>query len=147
MWRTTTLTQRMGLQHPLVLAPMAGVSTPSLVASVSNSGGLGMYGAALTPAQDLPGLVQSVRSLLHDPETPFGFNLFCPPAHIPQHTPQQQAALEAVHKAYADLAAQQGLGCDVQMLPAPDAAELNVAFRSQVEVGGVAAGRVEGVLD
>jgi NAD(P)H-dependent flavin oxidoreductase YrpB (nitropropane dioxygenase family) len=113
---------------------MAGVSTPNLVAAVTNSGGLGMYGAALTPDKDLPALVQSVRACLDDPSAPFGFNLFCPPAHIPEHTPEQQQALEAIHKAYADLAAQHKLNCDIQMLPAPDAAELQLKFQAQVEV-------------
>lgn len=134
MWRTTSLTERLKMQHPLVLAPMAGVSTPKLVASVTNSGGLGMYGAALTPAAELPGLVASVKLLLRDPDLPFGFNLFCPPAQIPKHTPQQQQALVAMHKAYADLAAQHNLQCDVEMPPCPDAAEVHVAFRAQVEV-------------
>jgi NAD(P)H-dependent flavin oxidoreductase YrpB (nitropropane dioxygenase family) len=113
---------------------MAGVSSPKLVAAVTNSGGLGMYGAALTPATELPGLVASVRSLLRDPDLPFGFNLFCPPAQIPKHTLQQQQALVAVHQAYADLAAQHNLQCDVEMPPCPDAAELNMTFRAQVEV-------------
>jgi hypothetical protein len=113
---------------------MAGVSTPKLVAAVTNTGGLGMYGAALTPATELPGLVASVKSLLRDPDMPFGFNLFCPPAQIPKHTPQQQQALVAVHKAYADLAAQYNLQCDVEMPPCPDAAELHMNFRAQVEV-------------
>ena len=95
-----------------------------------------MYGAALTPASQLPGLVAEVRSLLDNPKAPFGFNLFCPPAHIPAHTAQQQQALETVHQVYADLAGQHGLACDVQLLPAPDVAQLQAAFTAQVEVGG-----------
>jgi len=135
MWRTTALTQRLQLQHPLVLAPMAGVSTPKLVAAVTNSGGLGMYGAALTPARELPGLVDAVRVLLKDPKAPFGFNLFCPPQAIPAHSEQQQQALEAVHRVYAELAVQHSLKCDVQLMPAPDVAQLQAAFEAQVEVG------------
>jgi nitronate monooxygenase len=136
MWRTTCFTERLGLHNPIVLAPMAGVSTPKLVAAVSNAGGLGMYGAALTPARDLPRLVDSIRALLKEPGTPFGFNLFCPPSSIPQHTPQQEAALEAVHRVYADLAAQHNLGnVTVERPPTPDAAELHLAFRAQVKVG------------
>lgn len=134
MWRTTSLTERLKLQHPIVLAPMAGVSTPKLVSAVTNSGGLGMFGAALAPAHELPAQVAAVRSLLKDPDAPFGFNLFCPPPHIPKHDPQQQQALIAVHKAYADLAVQHNLQCDTQMPPLPDAAELHMAFRAQVEV-------------
>lgn len=134
MWRTTCFTERLGLHKPIVLSPMAGVSTPQLVAAVSNAGGLGMYGAALMPARDLPHLVDSIRTLLKEPGTPFGFNLFCPPSSIPQHTPQQEAALDAVHRVYADLAAQHNLGCTTERLPTPDAAELHVGFRAQVKV-------------
>jgi NAD(P)H-dependent flavin oxidoreductase YrpB (nitropropane dioxygenase family) len=134
MWRKTCLTDHLKLQNPVVLAPMAGVSTPKLVAAVTNSGGLGMYGAALTPAKDMPALVESIRSLLHNPALPFGFNLFCPPTHIPEHTSQQQRALDTVHKVYADLATKHNLSCDVQQLPPPDAAELHLAFRAQVQV-------------
>ncbi|WP_058284003.1 nitronate monooxygenase [Ruegeria denitrificans] len=35
---------RMGLDMPIIQAPMAGVSTPQLAANVSNSGGLGSLG-------------------------------------------------------------------------------------------------------
>ena len=34
----------LGIKHPILLAPMAGVSTPQLAAEVSNKGGLGSLG-------------------------------------------------------------------------------------------------------
>lgn len=40
----TTLTEAFGLQHPIVLAPMGGVSGGRLAAAVSNAGGLGLVG-------------------------------------------------------------------------------------------------------
>jgi nitronate monooxygenase len=40
----TALTQMFGLQHPIVLAPMGGVSGGHLAATVSNAGGLGLVG-------------------------------------------------------------------------------------------------------
>lgn len=94
-----------------------------------------MYGAALTPAKDLPGLVDAVRVLLQDSKAPFGFNLFCPPKSILAHSKQQQQALEAVHRVYAELAVQHSLKCDVQLMPAPDVAQLQADFEAQVEVG------------
>ena len=33
---------RLGLQHPIIQAPMAGTSTPQLAAAVSNAGALGL---------------------------------------------------------------------------------------------------------
>ena len=49
----TILTERLGLTHPIVQAPLAGGGdTPELVAAVSEAGGLGCIGAAyLTPSQ------------------------------------------------------------------------------------------------
>ena len=36
----TPLCDRLGIDHPIVLAPMAGVTDPALVAAVANAGGL-----------------------------------------------------------------------------------------------------------
>lgn len=41
---TTRLTEMFGLQYPIVLAPMGGVSGGDLAAAVSNAGALGMVG-------------------------------------------------------------------------------------------------------
>src|SRR5947209_7850672 len=46
MMLRTRLTDRLGIEHPIVLAPMAQVSEVSLAAAVSNGGGLGTFGAA-----------------------------------------------------------------------------------------------------
>jgi len=40
----TALTEMFGLDHPIVLGPMGGVSGGSLAAAVSNAGGLGLVG-------------------------------------------------------------------------------------------------------
>ncbi len=36
------------IKHPILVAPMAGVSTPELAAEVSNAGGLGALGLGAT---------------------------------------------------------------------------------------------------
>ena len=48
-----TLCRRLGIAHPIILAPMGGgAGTPELVAAVANAGGLGSLGAPyLTPDQ------------------------------------------------------------------------------------------------
>jgi len=73
---TTDLTKRLGIQHPIVQAPMAGGGdTPRLVAAVCEAGALGSIGAAyLTPPQIVE-LGRAVRSLT---SRPFGINLFAP---------------------------------------------------------------------
>ncbi|OLV16092.1 Enoyl-acyl-carrier-protein reductase [Deinococcus marmoris] len=71
-----TLTQRLGLRLPIVLAPMAGgISTPELVAAVSTAGGLGSLGAAyLTPAQ----ITEAGAAVRRLTQGAFALNLFAP---------------------------------------------------------------------
>lgn len=45
MTLTTQLTQKLGIQHPIMLAPMGSVAGGKLAAAVSEAGGLGMIGA------------------------------------------------------------------------------------------------------
>ena len=73
MRTTSGLCSMLGIEHPIIQAPMAGATTPELVAAVSNAGGLGMLGAAnLSPAQ-IVDAVTTIRSLT---DSPFGVNLF-----------------------------------------------------------------------
>ncbi len=53
MWSNTRITQRLGIRYPLFQAPMAGVTNPTLVAEVSNAGGLGNLGAAMLSPQEI----------------------------------------------------------------------------------------------
>ncbi len=57
-----TLLDRLGVQLPIVQAPMAGVSTPELAAAVSNAGGLGSIGVGATDAAGAQKMVQDVRA-------------------------------------------------------------------------------------
>src|SRR3954468_7354897 len=80
--RPTAFSERMGLRHPLVLAPMAGgPSTPALCAAVSEAGGLGSHGGAyLSPAkprEDPPAkLREDIRAIRAATSRPFAVNLF-----------------------------------------------------------------------
>src|SRR3982751_4147583 len=72
--RPTAFTERVGVQHPLVLAPMAGgPSTPALCAAVSEAGGLGSYGAAYVVPAKLRELIREIRGAT---ARPFAINLF-----------------------------------------------------------------------
>jgi len=42
----TALTRKLGIEHPILLAPMGGASGGTLAAAVSGAGGLGMVGRA-----------------------------------------------------------------------------------------------------
>ena len=54
------LLRRLGIEHPILLAPMAGSGgTPELAAAASNAGGLGAWGGAYsTPEQ----IVEAIKS-------------------------------------------------------------------------------------
>ena len=68
------LLQRLGIEHPILLAPMAGAGgTPELAAAVSNAGGLGAWGGAYAKPEEIAGAIRRIRQLL---QRPFSINLF-----------------------------------------------------------------------
>jgi nitronate monooxygenase len=96
----TVLTERLGLRHPIIQAPLAGGGdTPALVAAVSEAGALGFIGAAyLTPSQ----ILEASRAVRARTARPFGVSLFVPlrPADVPEDA---RFALERVAPYYAEL--------------------------------------------
>lgn len=66
--------QRIGIQYPIFLAPMAGTSTPQLAAVVSNAGGLGSLGLATFTVEEAQQAIQQTRQLTNKP---FNCNFFC----------------------------------------------------------------------
>ena len=63
----TAMTELFGIQHPIMLAGMNWISTPKLVAAVSNAGGVGTLAtASLTPEDTLKNLRQ-IRELTDKP--------------------------------------------------------------------------------
>ncbi len=64
----------LGIEHPIIQAPMAGVSTPALAAAVSNSGGLGSLGLGASNVEQSRAMICSTRALT---SRPFNVNLFC----------------------------------------------------------------------
>jgi nitronate monooxygenase len=66
--------KQLGIQHPIIQGPMGGgPSTPSLVAAVSNAGGLGSLGAAYLNPDQITAEIRTIRSLTGKP---FQVNLF-----------------------------------------------------------------------
>lgn len=98
------LLRQLGVGHPIVLAPMAGASTPELVAAVANKGGLGMFGAGTMPGQALSEVVKRTRALLQGPSAVFGVNLFVPAGFYvdrAQWTAAQAAAVDEASRRQA----------------------------------------------
>ncbi|WP_242395687.1 NAD(P)H-dependent flavin oxidoreductase [Anaeromyxobacter oryzisoli] len=100
------LLARLGVDHPIFLAPMAGgPSTPELVAAVSSAGGLGSLGAAYLSRAQVADACARIRALT---DRPFGVNLFAGGFRA-ELAVDARAALEVVAEAHARLG-----------LPAPD---------------------------
>jgi nitronate monooxygenase len=71
---TNALLRQFGIEHPILLAPMAGSGgTPELAAAVSNAGGLGAWGGAYSKPEDIAATIRRLRQLT---TKPFNINLF-----------------------------------------------------------------------
>ncbi|VTZ28497.1 Nitronate monooxygenase [Methylocella tundrae] len=68
------LLDRLGVEHPIIQAPMAGISTPALAAAVSNAGGLGSIGVGATDANGARDMIASLRAATNGG---FNVNVFC----------------------------------------------------------------------
>ncbi len=76
------------MKHPIIQAPMAGVTTPELVAAVSEAGGLGSIGAGYLSAKETKVFIQEVKKLTNGS---FGVNLFVPENHTVTQKEMEQA--------------------------------------------------------
>lgn len=63
----TPFCEKVGIELPIVLAGMGGVSWPELVAAVSNAGGLGVYGAAGLEPEEIREGIRTIKSLTDKP--------------------------------------------------------------------------------
>ena len=68
----TRLTELLGVQHPVMLAGMGGVSYHRVVAAVSEAGGFGCLGASVMPIDQMVAEMRAVRELT---DKPFGVDL------------------------------------------------------------------------
>lgn len=68
----TALCALVGIEAPVVLAPMGGAVTPRLAAAVSNAGGLGMLPLTWTTPDEIASVVEETRQ---QTGRPFGVNL------------------------------------------------------------------------
>lgn len=89
MWYENTITQILQIKYPIIQAGMAGgITTPALVAAVSNHGALGNLGAGYMKPEQMRESIQEIKQLT---DQPFGVNVFVP--EMPE------VSEEEVHKA------------------------------------------------
>jgi nitronate monooxygenase len=85
--RAKAFAARFGLRTPVLLAPMAGASAPSLSVAVANAGGLGACGVLLMQPDEIVAWARDVRS---DSNGAFQLNNW-----IPDPPPERDAAHES----------------------------------------------------
>jgi nitronate monooxygenase len=69
----TQITDLLKIDYPIVQAPMLGVTTPEMVAAVSNNGGLGSLPVGGLPPRDTSALIRRTKELTGKP---FAVNIF-----------------------------------------------------------------------
>jgi len=74
MWPDRRLVELFEIEHPIVLAPMAGFGTVELAAAVADAGGLGSIGCATMNPQLAVGTIARLRRLT---SKSININFFC----------------------------------------------------------------------
>jgi nitronate monooxygenase len=74
MWLNRRLIDLLGIEHPIVLSPMAGIGTPALAAAVCEAGGLGSIGCGPLPPALATETIEALRRLT---KRPINVNFFC----------------------------------------------------------------------
>lgn len=128
MWRANDLTRLLGVDLPIVQAPLGGgPGTPELTAAVGEAGAFGILGAGYLDPGDLEAEVRRTGELT---ARPFGVNLFLapPPGRLDGSAARERLAQVAT-----------GLGLDAEVpaeprgLPDP-AAQLEVVLAADVRL-------------
>lgn len=132
---STPLCDLLGIQYPIIQAPMAGGwTTPELVAAVCNAGGFGMLAGARVSPEKLREDIRVVKELT---ERPFGVNfLISPPVEGNPDVESVQRFLDRFRERL-DLPAGE---TDIALPPSPLREQLEVVFEERAAVLSVALG-------
>ena len=87
MKKMDRLTKMMGIDVPIIQAPMAGSAGLDMAVAVAGAGGLGSLACAPLDAQGLEDLLLAASKLVNKP---LNFNFFC--HELPEENPDQDAA-------------------------------------------------------
>lgn len=125
MWHDRRLLELFGIEHPILLAPMAGAMDAVLAAEVAKAGGLGALPAAMLDAAKLREQVAAFRAAA--PGKPVNLNFFAHTPPVPNNA-REAAWREALKPYYAEL------GIDPRApVPASNRAPFDDAFCAVVE--------------
>ncbi|UAL09779.1 NAD(P)H-dependent flavin oxidoreductase [Caulobacter segnis] len=124
MAASNRLLDLLGVELPIIQAPMAGATTPQMAVAVSNAGGLGSLPSALYSEAELRAALETVRN---GTSKPINVNFF---SH--ENPPEDTARQAAWRRALAPYYVEAGLDPDAP-LAAGGRAPFNAAFASVVE--------------
>lgn len=129
MW-PKVLPRLLGIEHPIILAPMAGgPSTPDLTVAVSEAGALGSFGAGYLSPEAIRAAIQDIRARTR---RHFGINLFVPE---PGRSAPPEAAVAAASAPLEPIRRELGLTAPSSAAPLPGfAAQLAVVKEERVPV-------------
>jgi nitronate monooxygenase len=99
MWPDRRLLDLVGIELPVVLAPMAGVMDFELVAAVSEAGGLGSLPCAMLNAEKMRDEIARIRERT---SKPFNINFFCHTPPVPNNA-REAAWRERLKPYYEEL--------------------------------------------
>jgi nitronate monooxygenase len=93
------LLKRIGIEWPIIQAPMAGTSTPAMAAAVTNAGALGSIGVGAVNPAGARGMIEALKA---GTSGPFNVNVFChaPATARPDRERDWLAALAPLFETY-----------------------------------------------
>ncbi len=121
-WPRQALIDLLGIEHPIIQAPMAGASTAALAAAVSNAGALGGFGGTDSAPDELRKVIRAIRRKTGNP---FIINLYLDRTEPYVSVAEREAALKS---ALAPVHAELNAG------KVPDPIDLLGKFDSQIAV-------------
>src|SRR5882757_5408196 len=125
MWYRTKASELLGIDYPIMQGPFGGnLSSVQLVATVSNAGGLGGYGAYTLNPQEIAEVDQQIKAAT---DKPYNINLWVSDTDAVDGSvsDEQYKQAQSLFKPYFD-----ELGIDLPGKPAP----FRSRFENQVEV-------------
>jgi nitronate monooxygenase len=63
MWQDKRICELLGIEHPIIQAPMAGATTPEMAAAAANAGALGSLGCAMFAPERIKQEAQRTKAL------------------------------------------------------------------------------------
>src|SRR5687767_3359319 len=92
MWPRIDLLDLLGITHPIIQAPMAGLAPPALAVAVCKAGGLGSLGCAGLSVDEIRDQMQTIRA---GTDRPFSVNFLLPSPAPPPAPPDDHDAAAA----------------------------------------------------